>query len=122
MPVDDRLAARVRRVLAGRPDVEEKRMFGGLAFMVRGHMAVGVVKSSLMVRSAPDEYERLLADDHARPMDFTGTPLKGFLFVDPDGFATAPALKRWVGRGVAFAESRPTKTRRMRRPAAGRPA
>jgi hypothetical protein len=88
-------------------------MFGGLAFMVRGHMAVGIVKSSLMVRTAPDDYETLLAEPHARPMDFTGRPMKGFLYVDPAGVASAPALARWVARGVAFADSKPAKVRTL---------
>lgn len=114
MPVDEKLAARIRRAMAERQDVEEKRMFGGLAFMVRGHMAVGVVKSTLMVRVAGDDYAAMLDEPHARPMDFTGRPLKGFVYVDPPGVASAPALRRWVARGVAFAESKPRKTRTLK--------
>jgi len=114
MPVDETLAIRVRRALAGRSDVEEKRMFGGLAFMVRGHMAVGLVKSTLMVRIDPDQQDTLLEEPHARPMDFTGRPMNGFLYIDPPALTSAPGLRKWVARGVAFAESRPVKTRRLR--------
>lgn len=115
MPVDETLAIRVRRALAGRRDVEEKRMFGGLAFMVRGHMAVGLVKSTLMVRVDPDEQDTLLAEPHARPMDFTGRPMNGFLYVDQPGITSTPGLRKWIARGVAFAESRPVKTRTLKR-------
>ncbi len=109
MAFDEELAQRVRRALDGRVDVEEKRMFGGLAFMVRGHMTCGVVGSTLMVRVDAGDEPRLLAERHVRPMDFTGRPLKGFLYVDPPGTASAPALRKWVGRAVAFTESKPRK-------------
>lgn len=115
MPFDEKLAGRVRRLLGGRRDLEEKQMFGGLAFMVGGHMAVGVVKSTLMIRVDAADQEELLEEPHVRPMDFTGRPLRGFLYVDPPGIASGPALKRWVGYGVAYAESKPKKTRVLKR-------
>lgn len=118
MPFDETLASRVRRVLDGRTDVEEKKMFGGLAFMVRGHMSVGVVKRMLMVRVDADEHATLLKEPHARPMDFTGRPMTGFLYVDPEGVASAGGLRKWIGRGVAFAESKPRKTRTLKTRAA----
>ena len=84
-------------------------MFGGLAFMARGHMCCGLVRARLMVRVGPNEYERLLAEPHARPMDFTGRPMRGFLYVEPAGGATARALRTWVGRALAFADSLPPR-------------
>lgn len=122
MPFDDRLAARVRRVLNGRSDIEEKQMFGGLAFMIRGHMAVGIVKTSLMVRVDVADQDELLERPHARPMDFTGRPMRGFLYVDAPGIATAPALKKWIAHGVDYAESKPVKTRVLKRRPARRAA
>lgn len=118
MAYDERLALRVRRVLADRRDIEEKAMFGGLAFMAGGHMCCGLVQARLMVRVDPQAYDRLLEEPHVRPMDFTGKPMRGFLYVEPDGIASAPALRRWVGRALALAEGLPpTAKRKIRTPA-----
>ncbi len=111
MAFDERLANRVRRLFGTRRGIEEKRMFGGLAFMVRGHMSCGIVGSTLMVRVGPDDEKRFLAEPHVRPMDFTGRPLKGFLYVDAEGVASGPALRKWVDRAAAFADSKPRKVR-----------
>ena len=100
---------RVRDALGDRDDVVEKKMFGGLCFMVRGHMAVGLTAAELMVRVGPDAWEAALAEEHAREMDFTGKSLKGFVFVDPAGWSTKQDLRKWVARGVAYAESLPPK-------------
>jgi TfoX/Sxy family transcriptional regulator of competence genes len=115
MPYDDQLATRVRAVLARRTDVEEKAMFGGLAFMVRGHMACGLVGDTLMVRIAPADYITLLDEPHARPMDFTGRPMKGFLYVDPAGLETPSALRRWTDRATTFVSGLPDKTAKPKR-------
>jgi len=121
MPFDEKLADRMRRVLAGRKDVEEKHMFGGLAFMIRGHMCCGIVGSSLMVRVAPEDEGRCLREPHVRPMDFTGRPMRGFLFVDAPGLASAAALRKWSGRAVALAQAKPIKKKpRPARKAGGR--
>jgi hypothetical protein len=109
MAYDEKLAARIRAVLGDRKDVVEKQMFGGVAFMVRGHMSCGVVGTSLMVRIPPDQHDALLGEPHARVMDFSGHSMRGFLFVDAPGIATAAALARWVGRATTYAESRPAK-------------
>ncbi|MEW6322562.1 MAG: TfoX/Sxy family protein [Acidobacteriota bacterium] len=109
MAFDETLARRVRAALAGRTDLVEKHMFGGVCFMVRGHMCCGIVGSSLMVRLGAAEADRLADEPHVRPMDFTGTPMRGFLYVDAEGLATPKALGRWVDRSVAFAESQPRK-------------
>lgn len=109
MPYDERLAERVRAALRGRPGISEKRMFGGLAILVEGHMACGVVGSELMVRVGPDAEARALSRRHARPMDFSGRPLRGFVFVSAQGLASARALRSWVEQGVAFARSLPAR-------------
>jgi len=84
-------------------------MFGGVAFLVNGNMAVGVVKSELMVRVGPDAHAAALREKHARPMDFTKQPMKGFVFVAEAGLAEDEQLARWVERGVRFAASLPPK-------------
>jgi hypothetical protein len=102
MSYDEQLAARIRRCLAGRRDVVEKKMFGGLCFMVGGAMCCGLTKTDFMVRVGPERYEDALAQPHARPMDFTGRPLKGMVYVGPEGTRTDVALARWVRRGLEF--------------------
>lgn len=84
-------------------------MFGGVCFMVGGNMTVGVTGSDLMVRPGPDHFEALLALPHARPMDFTGRPMKGLVYVESTGIATDTGLAEWVERGAAFARSLPAK-------------
>ncbi len=118
MAYDEGLAERIRGVLSDRLDVSEKRMFGGIAFMVRGHMAVGIVKDDLMVRVGPEAHDRLVRQRNARPMDFTGKPMKGFLFVASSGLDADADLERWVGHGLTFVTSLPAKTasRQRRRP------
>ena len=116
MAYDEKLAERVRAALAKRDDVVEKRMFGGIAFMVRGHMSCGVVASTLMVRLAPADADRLMNAPHVRPMDFTGRPMRGFLYVDPPGTKTAATLRQWVERATAYAEAQPVKTRSQAKP------
>jgi TfoX/Sxy family transcriptional regulator of competence genes len=102
---DEGLADRVRGALAGVEGVTEKKMFGGLTFMLGGKMCCGVVGERLMVRVGPDAYEDALAEPFAAPMDFTGRPLKGMVYVDGDGFREDDALSRWVGKGVEFVNS-----------------
>jgi len=114
MAFDERLAARIRKALEGRNDVVENQMFGGVAFMVRDHMACGVVGSSLMVRIDPAEAERLLREPAVRPMDFSGRPMRGFLYVDPAGIATSASLRKWLSRATAHAEAKPKKVRKKR--------
>jgi TfoX/Sxy family transcriptional regulator of competence genes len=106
---DLEVAEHLRELLAGEPDVVEKRMFGGLAFLVQGNMACGVRGDDLMVRVAADTAEALLAEPGARPADMAGRPMKGWLLVGPEGHAEDDDLRRWVGRGVAHASSLPPK-------------
>ena len=105
MSYDEKLAARIRALLSSRDDVEEKKMFGGLCFMVRGAMCCGLTKTDLMIRVGPDQYEHSLEQPHARPMDFTGRPIRGMVYVAPVGVRSRASLERWVRRGIAFVES-----------------
>lgn len=105
MAFDEGLAERVRGALAGVEGVTEKKMFGGLTFMLGGKMCCGVVGERLMVRVGPDAYDDALAEPFAAPMDFTGRPLRGIVYVDGDGFREDETLSRWVGRGVEFVSS-----------------
>jgi TfoX/Sxy family transcriptional regulator of competence genes len=115
MAFDEQLADRIRVLTRDRLDIAERKMFGGLAFLVRGHMCCGIVGSDLMVRVGPDGYEQALASAHVRPMDFTGRPSKGMVYVAPAGIRTASALREWIERGIRFSESLPVKTASPRR-------
>ena len=99
MAYDEGLAERIRGVLDEQPGVSEKRMFGGVAFLVKGHMSVGIVQDKLMVRVGPESYDRVLRERHARKMDFTGRPMKGFVYVIHSGYETDADLQRWVRSG-----------------------
>jgi TfoX/Sxy family transcriptional regulator of competence genes len=113
MAYDEALAERARRVLDGTAGLEEKAMFGGIAWLVNGNMAGGVVKEKLCVRVGPDAYESALAERHAEPMTFTGMAgLRGFVYVMPAGLSRNEDLAKWLGRGVAFAKSLPKKTKK----------
>ena len=109
MAYDERLAERLRAALAGKRAVTEKRMFGGVAFLVRGHMCCGVTGEDLVVRVGPAAYEAALARRHARPMDFTGRALPGFVYVGPRGTARKASLEMWVAQGLAFVRTLPAK-------------
>ena len=110
MAYDEDLAARVREQLSDQDGVSEKRMFGGLAFMLDGNMAVGLSGSDeLMVRVGPDGTDQALAEPHTRLFDMTGRPMRGWILVAPEGITTKRALGGWVRRGVEFARSLPPK-------------
>ncbi len=105
MAYDEKLAKRIRGCLKGRHGISEKRMFGGLSFMLEGNMCVGILGDRLMVRVGAEGYDQALAEPHVKPMDFTGRPLRGFVYVDPEGFRTEDSLMKWIDRGVEFASS-----------------
>ena len=109
MAYDEGLAQRIRELMAEHETVVEKKMFGGLAFMLQGNMSCGVSGDDLMLRVGPEAYEEALARPHARPMDFTGKPLRGFVYVDPVGFAEDDDLADWVAMSTRFALSLPAK-------------
>ena len=108
MAYDEDLADRVRAALPDGEEVTERRMFGGLAFMLGGHMFCGVVKDTLMVRLGPEAAEQALGQPHVRPMDFTGRPMKGMVFVDPAGLH-GDALRQWVDAAAGYARGLPAR-------------
>ena len=110
MAFDEQLAARLRTALSDVPDVREQRMFGGLAFLVAGHMACGVVGDDLMLRLGEQGADTALDQPHVRLMDFTGKPMRTMVFVAPAGTATDRVLTEWIGRALAFVEALPRKT------------
>ena len=110
MVYNEQLAGKIRTLLqARRKGFSEKKMFGGMEFMLNGSMCCGALKDDLVVRVGPERYEEALALPHARPMDFTGRKMKGFVYVDPKGWSDDAALKKWVDMGVAYASSLPKK-------------
>lgn len=110
MAYDEDLANRIRELLADAPDLTEKRMFGGLAFLIGGHMAVAASgQGGLMVRVDRDETDALLAKPHAQPFEMRGREMQGWLRVDAEGVRTKRELEPWVKRGTAYARSLPPK-------------
>lgn len=109
MAYDEGLAERLRDAFTTRTDVIEKKMFGGIAFMVSGHMCCGVTGDDLMVRVGPEQHADALLLPHARPMDFTGRAMKGFVYVEPNGLDSDENLEAWVNRGLNFVTTLPPK-------------
>jgi len=109
MAYDEFLAGRIRNALTPRDDVEERRMFGGLAFLIRGNMCCGVVDDTLVLRLGEDGAAAALGEPHTRPMDFTGKPMKSMVYVGPAGVALQADLQRWIDRAVDFAATLPPK-------------
>jgi TfoX/Sxy family transcriptional regulator of competence genes len=110
MAYDEDLANRIRELIAVEAGLTEQKMFGGLAFLIAGNMAVGVSgQGGLMVRVDPAEAETLVAKPHARPFEMRGREMKGWLRVDSEGVRTKRQLEPWVRRGVAYARSLPAK-------------
>lgn len=109
MAYDESLAERVRTALEDERELTERKMFGGLCFMVAGNMCCGIVGDEIMVRVGPDAWETALALPHAREMDFTGKSMRGMVYVGVGGIESDRDLDAWVARGVAFASSLPRK-------------
>ncbi len=109
MAYDEKTAQRVRETLKRRRGVTEKKMFGGIAFMLNGNMCCGVLDKDLVLRLGDTAAATALKRPHTRPMDFTGRPMKTMVYVAATGFKTDDALKGWVTRAVEFAKSLPAK-------------
>jgi hypothetical protein len=109
MAYDEKLAERVRDLLSVRENFSERKMFGGIGFMLGGNMACGVSGDELMVRLDPAEAEKALAEEHVRVFDMTGRPMKGWILVAPDATAADDDLAGWVDAGADFAASLPPK-------------
>ncbi len=117
MAFNERLAERVRAALDGRDGISERKMFGGLAFLLDGKMCVGVLGDELVVRSGAERYAESLKRPHARPMDFTGRSMTGMVYVAPTGVSRGASLKRWIELGLDAANTAPkTKRARKKRP------
>ena len=109
MVYSESLAVRIRKDVGERPDVTERKMFGGLAFMLNGNMFCGVLKDDLMVRVGAERFDDALGAPGARPMDFTGRPMRGMLFVDGAAIESDEQLHGWLEQTLEFASSLPPK-------------
>ncbi len=109
MANDTALSDRIRPMLARRNGVSERKMFGGVGFMINGNMCVGTWKGSLIARLDMNDYGRMLAEPHARPADMNGRPMRGWVLVEPAGLETEDDLAEWVERAAAFTQSLPAK-------------
>ena len=115
MAFSEGLADRLRDTFSTRCETQERKMFGGLAFMVKEHMCCGISGEDLMVRVGPGAYEAALKRSFARPMDFTGKPLKGFVYVSSKGLKTESQLERWVDEAIRFVDTLPPKQPKKRK-------
>ena len=109
MAYDAVLAERIRNVLSHRKGLTERKMFGGVAFMLRGNMCCGVLKDELILRLGPDLGDKALAESRTREFDFTGRPMRGMVVVEAEGIARDEDLRQWVLRAIDFAKTLPPK-------------
>ncbi len=109
MPYSEILAKRISKLLMHPKGLVEKKMFGGICYMLKNKMMAGIAKNKLMIRCMPDEYEKLLKKPHAGEMDFTGKPLKGFLYIADLGIKTDKQLQYWLDVGIEYALKSPPK-------------
>jgi TfoX/Sxy family transcriptional regulator of competence genes len=109
MAFNEKLAGRIRSIFAGKKSTSEKKMFGGIDFMLDDNMCCGVINDLLMARVGSDRYEASLSLPHTRPMDFTGKPMKGYVYVEPGGYDSDEHLIKWVARCVEFVSTLPGK-------------
>ena len=109
MAYDKGLAERIRQELADEPGYGERKMFGGIGFLLHGNMACGVIKNSLIVRVGPIEFDAALASPYTRVFDITGRTMKGWIMVSDEGYEDDEDLSRWVRKGAAFASALPPK-------------
>ena len=109
MAYDEKLAARIRDMLAGRRGLNEREMFGGIGFTIDGKMVAGVHGKELIARAPAEEHSWIVNEPGARTFDITGRPMKGWLLVGPAGTAKAPSLKKWVERSVSYVATLPAK-------------
>jgi hypothetical protein len=109
MAYDEELADRVRALITAHGETSERRMFGGIGFMIGGNMSVGVIGEDLIVRLDPEDAERALTEPGVREFDFTGRPMRGWIFVGPEATADEEILAGWVEAGARYAASLPSK-------------
>ena len=109
MTYNEALAQRVRMEIGPQAGLSEKKMFGGVSFLINGNLACGVIGEELILRVRPEETQQVLSQPHTRVFDFTGKPMKGWVVVLPQGLSDAADLKRWVRQGVEYAAALPRK-------------
>jgi len=109
MTYDEGLAQRLREEIGELPGCVEKKMFGGVGFLLNGNMVCGVINADLIIRVGPDQYENALQERHSKQFDITGRPMTGWIIVVPDGYAEDKDLKYWLDRGIEFAKTLPPK-------------
>jgi TfoX/Sxy family transcriptional regulator of competence genes len=109
MAYNEALADRIRGIVGEGPGVSERKMFGGIAFMLNGNMFCGITRDDLMARVGPDRFEEALKRPGARPADMGGRPMKGMAFVGPEGYSTDEQLRGWVEQTLENARSLPAK-------------
>lgn len=102
MAYNQELARNIAAIVGVRDDAAEKKMFGGVAYMIQDKMACGIVRDDLMARVGPEAHDAALAEPHVRPMDFAGRPMKGMIYVSPEGWRDPAILAKWVNMSVAF--------------------
>lgn len=107
MAYDEGVAARIRQALMGKDDLTERKMFGGLAFLLNGNMLVGVMGDRLLVRTGPDGQKDAMKRPHVGPMTFTGKPMRGFVVVEPPGFANGQDLRGWISLALGYVRELP---------------
>lgn len=115
MSYDTRLGERAKAILEGQRGLVEKKMFGGLAYLSKGKMFAGGLNKDLVVRVGPDGHDAALKEPHIRPMDFTGKPMKGHIYVGPGGVRTDSQLRTWLSKGLAFVAGLPPRKRKPSR-------
>ena len=116
MAFDEDLADRMRAILAPEPGLTERKMFGGIAFMLNGNMVCGVIGKDLMARIGAERYDEALDAPHVRPMDFSGRPMVGLIYVSPDGVASDDALRAWVDVSLDYARALPPRSAEEKAP------
>lgn len=109
MAYDKKLHERIREVVFGMPGLSERKLFGGICFSVNGYMACGVQKKDLVIRVGPQHHDHALSRKHTRPMDFTGKPMTGYIYVSEAGYKRKADLERWVSQGIEFVQTLPPK-------------
>lgn len=116
MAYNELLADRIREILVDQPEIEEKHMMGGVAFMVNNKMCVGVVKAEMMARIDPEIYEEALERLGCHPMDFTGKPMKGWVFISPEGIDKVKDLEYWIGLALDFNKKAKVSKNKTKKP------
>ena len=114
MPFSEKLDTRITELLKTKRGLVKKKMFGGVCYMLKDKMIAGIVEDKLMIRCIKDEYDSLLKKPHAAVMNFTGRPMKGFLYIEPAGIKTNKQLQKWLDVGIEFAHKSPPKKKKIK--------